>query len=121
MRRLIRGERVGSVGVVLGLFVVACVLGSCLSLTLGYRDQVADLKRVIYSACNDRTGRDATITDWARAGEKINRRQAELSRVAANLPPEQMAERTRLFVENADAAKAVVDKQLDPKRCEKYR
>lgn len=54
MRALLRGERTGSVGVVLGLFALLCLLASSLGLTLDYRAQIQDFKKTVYERCLQR-------------------------------------------------------------------
>jgi hypothetical protein len=58
MRALLRGERVGSVGVVLGLFALLCLLASSLGLTLEYRAQIQDFKKTVYERCLQRAAYD---------------------------------------------------------------
>jgi hypothetical protein len=58
MRALLRGERNASVGVVLGLLALLCLLGSSLGLTLAYRHQLQDLKQTLYERCLQRQAYD---------------------------------------------------------------
>lgn len=70
MRALIRGERVASVGVMLGLFALFCVLASSLVLTLGYRAQVEHFKQDFYQQCVSRLAYDKS-SQAARAQSRI--------------------------------------------------
>lgn len=78
-----------------------------------------ELRAVIARACAERRVRDKAVTAAAQQAAEINERQAELSKVAANLPPAQQAERTRLFLEGAAANRLVVTKE-PVRRCEDY-
>lgn len=120
MRALFRGERRGSLGVVLGLFGLSCALIVSIGLAWHYGQELARLKSVIVIACDQRSVQDDAITAAARQDVRTFRRQAELSRVAANLPPAQQAERTRLFEEQAATNQRVVDAK-PTRKCSDYR
>lgn len=85
-----------------------------------YGWQQHQLKQVIIHACNQRTVQDDAITEAARKEAEASWRQAELSKVAKNLPAAQQAERTRLFEEVARANEVVVAAK-PTRKCSDYR
>lgn len=79
MRALIRGERTGSLGVVLGLVALFCLLASSLGLTLAYRAQLKDLKVTIYHRCVQRQHYDLANHNGQVANAEVWKALAEIA------------------------------------------
>ena len=82
MRALKNGERLGSVGVVLGLFALMCLLVSSLGLTLAYRMQLRDLKATIYHRCVQRQAYDRANNLSVRADADLYAQLLDIAREA---------------------------------------
>lgn len=79
MRALMRGERNGSVGVVLGLFALFALLTSSLGLTLAYRHQLKDLKSTIYERCLQRQKYDLANHESVAADADLYQQLLDIS------------------------------------------
>lgn len=104
----------------LGLYALVLIALTGVIVTGSYAWQMHELKDTIVDACTQRDVRDSAVTEAARLQAEAARGQATLSRIAANLPPEQMEERTRLFEQVAEANEAVVAARIT-RKCSDYR
>lgn len=102
MKALITGQRNGSVGVVLGLAGVICLLIASVGLNLKHRSDLTHLHSTIYHRCLDRqqydqlsnAARNTEIVEWRRLAQQ----QPGLSRDA--------------YTRMADAMQAAVNGQV---------
>jgi hypothetical protein len=67
IRALVSGDRRASLGALFGLFGLAAVLVSSLSLTLDYRSQLISVKSTIYTRCLQRQAYDQSAHEAAAA------------------------------------------------------
>ena len=64
MRALLRGDRVGSLGVVLGLVAVMCLLFASLGLTLAYRSELRDTRGTLQQRCSSTEAFRNAVRAW---------------------------------------------------------
>lgn len=124
MRALIRGERYGSVGVVLGLLALFCLLTSSLGLTLAYRAQLKDLKSTIYERCLQRAKYDKANNDSVKADAELYQQLLDISEQApAQTDPriQALVERQRSVIRTAQQRKATAAEAGIVGSCETYR
>lgn len=75
MRALLRGERAASIGVMLGLLGVACLLIASLGLNVAHHNDLDRLQRLIYTRCVQLTtpqnqAREVEIREWTALAEQ---------------------------------------------------
>lgn len=102
MRALVEGRRAGSLGVVLGLFALLCLLASSLGLTLAYRAQLKDLKSTIYTRCLQRQHYDLANHNGQVANAEVWKALADIA-AEAKLPPTADGQTRRLYAEQVRA------------------
>lgn len=83
MRALVRGERRASLGVMLGLVGLLCLLLGTLVLTLDYRAQLTSVRQTIYTRCLQRLQYDQAAHDGQVANAKV---WASLAQIAQQTP-----------------------------------
>lgn len=103
MKALITGQRNGSVGVVLGLAGVICLLIASVGLNLKHRSDLTHLHSTIYHRCLDRQQYDQ-LSNRARSTEIV-----EWRRLARLEPP---SLRRDAYTRMADAMQAAVNGQV---------
>lgn len=102
MRALIEGRRQATVGVVLGLFALFCLLTSSLGLTLAYRAQLKDLKSTIYERCLQRQRYDTATHNGQLANAEVWKALADIA-AKVKLPPTADAQTRRLYAQQVRA------------------
>lgn len=75
MRALLRGERAASIGVMLGLLGLCCLLVASLGLNLAHHNDLDRLQRLIYQRCVQLTtpqnqARRVEIAEWTALAER---------------------------------------------------
>lgn len=66
-RALARGERTASLGVILGLVAVMCLLIASLGLTLAYRDELKDTRNTLKQRCTTTEAFRNAVRSWHEA------------------------------------------------------
>lgn len=124
MRALIEGRRQGSVGVVLGLVALLCLLGSSLGLTLAYRAQLKDLKATIYHRCLQRTAYDQANHDSVAADAELYQQLLDIAKQAPRQTDPRLAAlvaRQEAVIRLAQQRKAAAAKAGVIGTCQTYR
>lgn len=108
MRALIEGRRNGSVGAVLGLAGVICLLIASVGLNLKHAGDLDDVKHVLVSRCELRQAQDVRTRDDLTARIEL---YATLSSV------ETIPDAARAYREAREKAQAALDSMPPPVDC----
>lgn len=120
MRSLLRGERQGSLGVVLGLVAVICLAAYALAMALGWRSQFYELKHTIYQRCTQREAYDQASQQGRRSMVDLYRTLEAQERSNPFIDERLRTERRRAYM-HAVAGLSGALRTGAPTGCSQYR
>lgn len=117
MKALIRGERLGTVGIVAGLFGVICLLIASLGLNIAHHSDLDRLQDLIYTRCvqlatPQNQARQVEVVEWSAL--------AEQERHNPYIDPKLRVARTGSYQRLADAMQAAVEAS-QRNACDQYK